>query len=238
MRIGFFGDSLTAGRPGSSYVALLRKRFPDDTLVNLGRENDTVVSLYQRIVRLRFEEVFDLAFLWIGVNDLPAKPTRLHRFANTLVGQRRSKDMAEFRAYYGATLDHVCRIAERVTTVSPVLRGEDLDNRWNSQLGTLSTTIEELTAQHEQAEYLDLRPVFAQELGSRPISSYVPRSAVHVVLDALTLRTGEQIDRKATQRGLHLTLDGLHLNSAGAEIVAEAFANVIRDAASHPPDVA
>jgi lysophospholipase L1-like esterase len=238
MRIGFFGDSLTAGQPGSSYVSLLRERFRDVTLVNLGRGNDTVVSLYQRILGLRFDAVFDLAFLWVGVNDIPAKTTWLYRASNTLAGQRRSRDLAEFRSYYEATLDHLCRIAERVTTVSPVLRGEDLDNRWNSQLGTLSTTIEDLTAQHERAEFLDLRPAFVQELATRTISDYVPRSAAHVVLDALTLRTGEQIDRKATQRGLHLTLDGLHLNSAGAEIVAEEFANVIRDAASHPPDVA
>jgi lysophospholipase L1-like esterase len=237
MRIGFFGDSLTAGLPGSSYVALLRERFPDDTLLNLGRGNDTVASLYQRIVGLRFDEALDLAFLWVGVNDLPAKTTRLYRAANTLAGQRRSRDLAEFRAFYEATLDHLCRIAERVTTVSPMLRGEDLDNRWNRQLGVLARTIEDLTSQHEQAEYLDLRAVFARELATRPISNYVPKGAVRVILDALTLRNREQIDRKAAQRGLHLTLDGLHLNSAGAEIVAEGFSNVIRDAASHPPDV-
>jgi hypothetical protein len=45
MRIAFFGDSLTSGVPGSSYVAILRERSPDDTLVNNGKGNDTVVSL-------------------------------------------------------------------------------------------------------------------------------------------------------------------------------------------------
>ncbi len=237
MRIAFFGDSLTVGLPGSSYVALLRERFPDDTLVNLGRGNDTVVSLYQRIVALRFDEAFDLAFLWVGVNDLPAKTTRLYRAANTLAGQRRSRDLAEFRAYYEATLDLLCRTAHRVTTVSPALRGEDLGNRSNRQLGALSNTIEDLTSQCERAEYLDLRPVFAQELATKSISNYVPKSAIRVVLDAVTLRNPVQIDSKAAQRGLHVTLDGLHLNAAGAEIVADAFSNIIRDAASHPSHV-
>ena len=46
MRIAFFGDSLTSGVPGSSYFAILRDRFPDDTLLNFGKGNDTVVSLY------------------------------------------------------------------------------------------------------------------------------------------------------------------------------------------------
>lgn len=238
MRIGFFGDSLTAGRPGSSYVALLRERFPDDTLVNLGRGNDTVVSLCQRLVGLRFHQPFDLAFLWVGVNDLPAKDTWFSRAANTLAGQRRSRDMAEFQAYYETTLDHLCRIGRRVTTVSPALRGEDFDNRWNHQLGTVASLIEGLTTQRARAEYLDLRPAFAHELATRPVTNYIPRSAFRVVLDTITLRDGERVDRKAAQRGLHLTLDGLHLNSAGAEIVAEAFANVIRDVASQPPETA
>jgi lysophospholipase L1-like esterase len=53
---------------------------------------------------------------------------------------------------------------------------------------------------------------------------------LRVLLDTLILRTDEEIDRKATERGLHLTLDGVHLNSAGAGLVAEAFAEAIRGA--------
>ena len=45
------GDSLTAGIPGSSYLAILRKKLPDHTLIDLGRGNDTVISLYRRIAR-------------------------------------------------------------------------------------------------------------------------------------------------------------------------------------------
>jgi lysophospholipase L1-like esterase len=51
--------------------------------------------------------------------------------------------------------------------------------------------------------------------------------------DALTLRTDAQIDAKAAERGLHLTLDGVHLNSTGARLVAEEFAQAIQSLA--PP---
>jgi len=52
---------------------------------------------------------------------------------------------------------------------------------------------------------------------------------LRVLLDAWTLRTDGQIDGKAAERGLHLTLDGVHLNSTGAKLVAEEFAAVIHN---------
>jgi lysophospholipase L1-like esterase len=48
----------------------------------------------------------------------------------------------------------------------------------------------------------------------------------------LTLRTDRQIDGKAAERGLHLTLDGVHLNNVGATLVAEEFAAAIHRLAS------
>jgi lysophospholipase L1-like esterase len=56
------------------------------------------------------------------------------------------------------------------------------------------------------------------------------KNPLRVLLDTLILRTDEQIDGKATERGLHLTLDGVHLNSAGARLVADALVEVIREA--------
>jgi lysophospholipase L1-like esterase len=41
------------------------------------------------------------------------------------------------------------------------------------------------------------------------------------------LRNDAQVDAKAAQRGLHFTLDGVHLNSAGAALVAEMFLKII-----------
>jgi len=71
MRIASFGDSLTSGMPGCSYVAILREQFPDDTLLNFGKGNDTVVSLYCRISAIQVDGPLDIAFLWIGVRMCP-----------------------------------------------------------------------------------------------------------------------------------------------------------------------
>ncbi len=229
MRIGFFGDSLTSGVPGSSYVALLREQFPNYTLLNFGKPNDTVVSLHRRISTMRFEEPLDLAFLWIGVNDVPQTDGWLYHAFHTLLAQRRARDMDEFRACFRAMLQRLCDLAGRVFVAPPALKGEDLDNPWNRRLANLAGLIKEVTAECDRAEFLDLRAAFARELPKRSGAEYVSRNPFRVLLDALTLRADGQIDAKSTKRGLFLTLDGIHLNSAGAKLVAEEFAAVIRD---------
>ena len=234
MRIVFVGDSLTAGRPGSSYFAILRGRLARHTLVNLGEGNDTTVSLYRRLAKLRFAEPFDIGFLWVGVNDVTRGSPWSFRVASALTCKPPSKDLDEFRACYQATLDLLCCNARRVMAVAPMLKGEDINSARNRELDVLATAIEELALRHERVEYLDLRKAFIQKLSGQRISDYLPTSVIRVAVDALWLRSKEQVDRKAAERGLHLTLDGIHLNSAGAELVAEAFLKAIADS-SHKP---
>lgn len=231
MRIGFFGDSLTSGVPGSSYVAILRERFPEDTLLNYGKPNDTVVSLYRRISAMRLNKPLDAAFLWIGVNDLSQADRWSYRAFHTLLSQRRARDVDEFRSCHRATLDLLCEVSERVIVAPPALKGENLENRWNRRLAELARLIESITADNDRAEFLDLHAAFARELAARPGSDHLPRNPLQVLLDALTLRADRQIDAKATERGLHLTLDGVHLNSAGARLVAQEFGAAIKSMA-------
>jgi lysophospholipase L1-like esterase len=233
MRIGFFGDSLTSGVPGSSYAAILRERFPEDTLLSFGKPNDTVVSLYRRISAMQLDKPLDAAFLWIGVNDLSQTDRWSYRAFHTLLTQRRARDMEEFRSFHRATLNLLCEVSGRVIVAPPALKGENPENHWNRRLANLARLIESITADNDRAEFLDLQAAFARELTARPGSDHLPRNPLRVVLDALTLRTDGQIDAKATERGLHLTLDGVHLNSAGARLVAEEVGAAIESLA--PP---
>jgi lysophospholipase L1-like esterase len=228
MKIAFIGDSLTLGIPGSSYFGILRQRLPQHTLVNLGKGNDTVISLYCRITRLRFgTQPFDMAFLWVGVNDVGGEGSWLFRVANALRRQPRSRSLDEFRDYYRKTLDLLCHHAGRVIAVPPLLKGEALDSPENREVETLARLIEELTLHYERVEFLDLRPTFYPELVDAHSVGFLPQSPLHVGVDILTLRNNAQIDKKAAARGLRFTIDGVHLNSAGAEIVAHIFAQSV-----------
>jgi len=229
MKIVFVGDSLTFGVPGSSYLAVMRERLPDHTLVNWGRVNDTVVSLHRRIVRSRVRERFDLAFLWVGVNDACRDIFWPFRLVNGLLGQRPARSVDQFRTCYRAILDRLCRVSGRVIAVSPALRGEDTGSWMNCEIDVLGHVIQDLASRDERVEYLDVRSIFVQALAGRRVSGYHARSAVRVLLDAFTLRSWERIDRKAAERGLYFTLDGVHLNSTGAKMVAEAFIRAITE---------
>jgi lysophospholipase L1-like esterase len=229
MNIAFIGDSLTQGIPGSSYLTILRSQLPHHRLLNLGKGNDTVVSLYRRVSHLRFSPTpFDIVFLWVGVNDIDRGSSWANRVANVLRRQPRSRDLDDFRLYYEKTLEILRQSAIRVVAVSPLLKGEDIHNRWNQELGTYAEVIRSLSIQDEQTEYLDLRERFFSRLAAERITNYLMKGPLSVGLDILTLRNDAQVDEIAAKRGLHLTLDGVHLNSAGAALVAEAFLGVIR----------
>jgi hypothetical protein len=126
MRVAFVGDSLTAGVPGSSYLAALHQRLPGHTLVNLGWPNDTVISLRRRIARHRFVEPVDLAFLWVGINDVGRHASWFHAVYSILRRRRRARHLDEFRDCYRETLAFLGRVAGRVIAVAPLLKGEDL----------------------------------------------------------------------------------------------------------------
>ncbi len=141
--------------------------------------------------------------------------------------QPRARNLDEFRAYYQATLDLLHRYVRRVVAVSTALKGEDVASPCNRELETLSKVIQELASCGERTEYLDVRAILIKRLAGMCVSNYLPGSVIRVALDALTLRSDEQVDRKSVERGLHFTLDGIHLNSAGAQLVAEMFLQII-----------
>jgi lysophospholipase L1-like esterase len=228
MTISFFGDSLTEGVPGVSYFNILKKQLPDSELINYGVGGETVLSLYKRITRLNIDHPIDIAFLWIGTNDVYVKISWFYPILKILLNKPWVRNLADFKKYYRSLLEILTRQANRVIAVSPLFLGENLDNKWNREFEKQSQIIEELSAAFKNVEYIDLKKVFIPRLKGKEISSYLPTNAMRVALDTLTLKEVVQIDRKSTERGLHFTLDGVHLNSAGAEIIADVFYKTIK----------
>jgi lysophospholipase L1-like esterase len=227
MKISFWGDSLTEGVPGSSYFNNLTRMLPDHTLSNFGRGGDTVISLHKRILRLEPLDPVDIAFLWIGTNDVLLGLSFSLRVIGFLRRLPTSRNIAQFKKHYQSILSILSQSARIVVTVPPILIGEDLDNCWNQELVLIAQSIEESTAFDENATYLDLRAPFVHRLAQKQPSQYLPVSALQIMRDEMNLKTSSQIDRQADERGLHTTLDGVHLNSTGAHIVANEFMDMI-----------
>ncbi|MBU4253590.1 MAG: SGNH/GDSL hydrolase family protein [Acidobacteria bacterium] len=224
MRIAFFGDSLTAGVPGASFFQLVRERLPGDELINYGKGGDTVISLYRRVRRLPVERM-DIAFLWIGVNDVLVRVSPTYPLLKILRGQLWAAGTASFVLHYERLVDWLEERSSLVLAVSPLLIGEDADNRWNQRLETMSHRIEELCCGRTNTRYVDLRRIFLSRLQEKTASPYVPRSAWALLKSALFPVFPEA--ESGSDHGLHYTIDGIHLNREGAGLVAARFVDEI-----------
>ncbi len=227
MKVAFFGDSLTEGVPGVAYFSLLQQRFPESELFNYGKGGDTVISLLKRIESITFPSKFDLAFLWIGVNDVFVKVSKMYPLLKKLRRQPWAKNHEVFTTHYKRLLNFLAAKADWLFTVPPVFIGEDLENPWNRELDVLNTVIRELSFFQENCEFIDLREIFKQKLTGQSPSPYVPRSLARFIKDTLILKTSGTLDRESLERDFQLTLDGVHLNTIGAGLTAEVFKDVI-----------
>lgn len=230
MKIAFFGDSLTAGTPGASYFDLLHDLLPDHELLNYGRGGDAVKDAYNLISALPPEQTYDLAFLWIGTNDVFMKISPTFPLLRLVRGQARVSDTAAFSTTYQATLEQLRARAKRVITVSPWFVGEDPNNRWNLELDDLSAIAANLSAPYDDVRFIDLRALFKARLAAKPTSDYMAQGVLGIGRDLMTLDDLDQVDQKAAERGLYYTLDGTHLNGCGAHIIAALFAAAVKNA--------
>jgi lysophospholipase L1-like esterase len=224
MIIAFYGDSLTEGTTGASYIDILAREFPDHTLLNLGKGGDTVISLLNRLLNLDHPEPSDIAFLWVGVNDVLVKTSYLYAIRRRLYRQPWSKTLDEFEHHYRSLLDLLTPATGRLLTIPPLFIGEDVDNPWNRELGEAGKMIMTLSHQYKKTEFLDLRQIFIRRL-PQDIHPYEPKKILPLIIHTLMSKRGKE---DSLDPRYHFTCDGIHLNKQGAEITARAFSERIR----------
>ncbi|PFE11797.1 GDSL family lipase [Bacillus cereus] len=220
MKIGLIGDSLTEGRPGVSFVNILEQKYSSITFVNLGKPGESVKSMHTRLSKTKLDSNYDLTFLWIGVNDVYSKLLKVQ-------AQPVAEDHREFSDYFSKVLDMVIPSSEHVVVVSPAIVGENIKNPSNYELRDLSSIIETISNQYPNVSFLNMQSVFEKRLANVHSSDYISTSVMTVMKDVFFYKNPARIDRLSSKRGLHLTLDGIHLNSNGALIVAEEYASMI-----------
>lgn len=230
--IAFWGDSLTEGVPGAAYINIIRAVQKNNTIENHGKGGDTVRSLYERAEQYRqnYPDDFkaDVIFIWVGVNDVLPQLARFYPPMKTVVRQPWTLTEAEFSDYYRRLIDLFYPYCRHIWAVSPLFIGERLENPWNRRLGRQAQLILELVSLYERATFLDIRRPFIESLArtegkTTQISTYLPIDPFQVAADFLTYRSASKADQRAEERGLYFTMDGIHLNTAGAQIVAEEF---------------
>jgi len=227
MKIACFGDSLTEGAPGVGFFNLLEKDFPGHIFYNYGKFGDTVISLYERLLKTPLDK-YDISFLWVGGNDVLAKILYRSSILGQVPDKKPSATVEEFADYFKRAIDLLLPNSRHIIAVSPLTVGEDFNNEWNIQMEQLSQAIKHLVSDYPDVTFIDIRSEFAKILKNHKSSDYFAKSSVGILRDIAKLKTPEQVDQKSLERGLVLTLDGIHLNSKGAQLVREVFGRAIR----------
>ncbi len=243
------GSARASGSPGSTDPS--GGSIPADIRIfNFGKIGDTVVSLRRRVEglerrgklaagpkskhlnRRKAEKdepppVFDLIFLWIGTNDVYVKVSRGAPIIKRLLRQPWAENHEEFADCCRETARLLCGAARQLILLPPLFMGEDISNPYNREFEELAGLIQKIAAEFNNCRFFDLRERFRDMgLADGPGKDYLPRSPLKTVFDAVLLRSRQRVDEKASQRGLRYTLDGVHFNGAGAEIMAELCAEV------------
>jgi len=228
-RILFFGDSLTHGVFGESYIKLLDRmiqaQFPDLSyrLINKGRSGDTVYSLLRRVERDVIALSPNIVFILIGANDIilrHADNLKILQEHSGIVDQIPSRDIAEFKTNYRKLVNNIKQyIRTRLVLCSTGIIGEDLKNRYNRELVHYNIAIRKIALDY-QVDFVDINAAFYRDLrGFKPEVDYVPK--LPDIYEDLELLKSSNADDISRQRGLKLTYDGGHLNGRGAQLIAD-----------------
>jgi len=220
MKIAFLGDSITEGTLGVSFVDIIEKRLPEFSFKNYGVGGDTVGSLYKRIQKMNNLNTFDVFVLFIGINDVFGKLNLQHKLIKILSNQSTAKNNVSFKKTYNDILQYLLTYNKKILIIPPLLLGEDVLSQWNQQVQQLASIVKEQANFYKTVRFIDLRNIFVERLENKKISNYLPMKLMSIKKDVDTLKTDPIIDSKSKERGLHLTLDGVHINSIGANIIA------------------
>lgn len=226
MDILFLGDSITEGVPGVSYVEKVSGSNKNWNTINRGKGGDTVLSLYKRVLKMNDLDSFDHIVLFVGVNDIYGKLTKSYKVLKALKRQRAAKNNELFKRHYKVLVEYLIHKNKNILIIPPLLIGEDYDNMWNNQIFGLVEIVKEIT-QTYHAEYLDIYTLFKSYLVNEKVSNYLPLKIMDLVDDVNNLKTIKEVDLRSKERNLHLTLDGVHINSKGAEIISNKIINSI-----------
>lgn len=229
-RVVCAGDSITQGAISASYVDMLRKARPDLEFINAGVNSELAYNLAVRlgdIIACRPQYVailigtndvnatlgFKNAFGYVAMESLPEPPS-IEFFRQNLIGiVRRLKSETN------------AKIA--LASLPPL--GEDLSHYANIRTEEYSESIKEI-AQAESVRYLPLSERMRAYLERIPDRKPQPLSAAGKLLTQAVREHsffGKSWDEISAANGFALLIDGIHLNTHGASLLASLIAEFL-----------
>lgn len=226
-----FGDSITQGTIGASYVDILRRELaPRVRVVNAGVDGDTTVNLLRRVARDVAPHQPDLVTVLVGLNDIGAAYGELVQRAYYRHVKRTPLDLTPRRyiaAYRRLIAELRARTAAAIALCTLTTIGEDPGEPIQHVVDAYSTVVRALALQ-EGLALIDLRARFCAAIAADPRPGQ-PYRIWQAPLDGTAVRMGASYAALTERRGFRLLCDGVHLAGAGAELVAETMLPALRE---------
>jgi lysophospholipase L1-like esterase len=225
-----FGDSITEGAIGASYVDRLRERLPGVRVINAGINGDTIVHLLRRAERDVIGHQPDVVTIMVGLNDLTTvfglRSSKL--FYRTLKNLQVEVTPAHFIGGYRRLIRLLReRTSAQVVLCTLTTIGERPDDPLLHLVDAYSHFVRAL-ADQERLPLIDVRAAFQAAVAADPRDG-PPYRIWTPPLDWLAIGLGRQTYATlAARRGYRLLCDGAHLAEPGAELVAETMLPTLR----------
>ncbi len=228
----FLGDSITQGQISANYVALLGERFPSNQyrLINFGINNDLTYNLIRRLW-LAIARRPDVVIILIGTNDVIASLSPVK--AISYIFLKRLFTWPTMSGAYGNLEKMLHRIKAETTAhiglASVPVLGEDFSSVPMRRAREYNKNVHAL-ARQEGVTYL---PVFERQRDYLISSDEAARQAyTGSVVPTLELAfrlflTGAHFDSYSREMGYTLLTDGVHMNTVGAHLIADVFAEFL-----------
>lgn len=236
-KIYAFGNSLTGGNPGESYLKIFNRTTASHKLINHGIGGDTLIGIVSRLKKLIRKQYPKAVLIEAGINDILIPYFEILGGAWYKLSQRLKKrgsipsgDINSFYKIYSdanefGIQNHVeTIIITTITCIGEYLNGElnILRNQYNEKILKL--------AKRYPIKIVDIGNVFSSYLTKRKkISSYLMPEYIKIYSDSLFTVLNYFSRRLSQIRGLYLTIDGVHLNDVGAKIYAKELMKVIEE---------
>lgn len=230
------GASIVRGRASVDFVEMLREDFPDRVFVNAGVNGNVAWELLQRIDQVIACRPGQVAIL-IGTNDVQATLT-----PDATRETRETKDLPEDPSigWYAACLSEIVERLQRagafvgLCSLPPI--GQDLDAPVNVVVREANAAIRAVCVD-SGASYLPVYENLVELLASQHATtgpawtgSWLP--GARSLMEHFVLK--RSYDAIALTAGWVLSPDGVHMDSTGARIIADAVSQWLEAQPSTP----
>ncbi|MHA1126932.1 MAG: SGNH/GDSL hydrolase family protein [Candidatus Heimdallarchaeota archaeon] len=232
-RIVFIGDSLTHANISISYIDMIKKKLGNENYeyINAGFNGDQTYHILQRLDSIIACEP-DIITLLIGTNDSNVEYDSLHisKHAKKKMSLPRTPTKKWFIENYNVILTELMsKTKAKIAICSLPIAGEDTNHEACEKSIDYSKTIKELAVNYK-VNYLPFNEKMKAYLEKNPSQTkytfddrLVEKAAYQHYL------FGRDFDTISKKYGFQLLVDNIHLNTKGAEIIANLMLEFIQN---------